>query len=107
MANGFKDHRKLRVNWRQQGEALSEASPVEFEFLWFAANRKKSSQTSPADILYHHNHNLDQKGSNVWDDTLRCNAKTRSALKESRYLSRKTAHFGFGSVNSQQQFGSR
>ena len=22
MANGFKDHRKLRVNWRQQAKAL-------------------------------------------------------------------------------------
>jgi len=49
-----------------------------------------------------------QIGSIVWDDTLRCNAKIRCGLIEIKILIEEDrARFGFGSVNSQQQFGSR
>ena len=49
-----------------------------------------------------------QIGSTVWDDTLRCNAKIRCGLIEIKILIEEDrARFGFGSVNSQQQFGSR
>jgi hypothetical protein len=48
-----------------------------------------------------------QIGSIVWDDTLRCNAKIRSGLIDIKILIEVRARFGFGSVNSQQQFGSR
>ena len=49
-----------------------------------------------------------QIGSSVWDDTLRCDAKIRSGLTDIKILIEEDrACFGFGSVNSQQQFGSR
>jgi len=49
-----------------------------------------------------------QIGSTVWDDTLRCDAKIRSGLIDIKILIEEDrARFGFGSVNSQQQFGSR
>ena len=49
-----------------------------------------------------------QIGSSVWDDTLRCDAKIRSGLIDIKILIEEDrARFGFGSVNSQQQFGSR
>jgi hypothetical protein len=49
-----------------------------------------------------------QIGSTVRDDTDRCNAQIRSGLMDIKILSEEDrARFGFGSVNSQQQFASR